>query len=143
MRIQPTPAARARRPALAGGRITRAFAAFLLALAALAAAAVARFDRFRVPSEPAELARRRAQRLTARQEALLQRWGYPHVMEEFRFHMTLTGALPEADLAAVEAALASVLAPLLPAPFIVDALTLLGADGEGRFHQIARVPLTG
>ena len=112
-------------------------------LDALAAAVVARFDPFRAPPGAEELARRRAQRLTPRQDALLQRWGYPHVMEEFRFHMTLTGALPEADLAAVEAALAPVLAPLLPAPFIVDALTLLGADGEGRFHQIARVPLTG
>ena len=113
------------------------------ALEALAAAAVARFDRFRAPPEPAELARRRAQRLTARQEALLQRWGYPHVMEEFRFHMTLTGLLPPADLAAVEAALAPRLALLLPAPFTVEALTLLGEDGEGRFHQIARVPLAG
>jgi putative phosphonate metabolism protein len=113
------------------------------ALDALAAAVVARFDPFRAPPDAAELDRRRAQRLTTRQEAMLQRWGYPHVMEEFRFHMTLTGPLPPAELAAVEAALAPVLAPLLPAPFPIDALTLLGEDREGRFHQIARLPLSG
>jgi putative phosphonate metabolism protein len=112
-------------------------------LDALAAAAVARFDRFRAPPAAAELERRRAQRLTTRQDALLQRWGYPYVMEEFRFHMTLTGPLPPAHLAAVEAALAPRLAPLLPVPFTVEALTLLGEDGEGRFRQIARVPLAG
>ncbi len=112
-------------------------------LDALAAAVVAGFDAFRAAPDPAELDRRRTQRLTTRQEALLQRWGYPHVMEEFRFHMTLTGPLPPAELAAVEAALGPILAPLLPAPFPIDALTLLGEDGEGRFHQITRVPLTG
>ena len=104
---------------------------------------VARFDPFRAPPDAVELDRRRAQRLTTRQEAMLQRWGYPYVMEEFRFHMTLTGPLPPAELAAVEAALAPILAPLLPAPFPIDALTLQGEDREGRFHQIARVPLTG
>jgi hypothetical protein len=28
-----------------------------------------------------------------RQRNYLDRWGYPYVMEEFRFHMTLTGRL--------------------------------------------------
>ena len=42
---------------------------------------------------PAELARRRAGGLTPRQDELLQRWGYPFVLEEFRFHMSLTGPL--------------------------------------------------
>jgi Protein of unknown function (DUF1045) len=31
--------------------------------------------------------------LTPRQREYLDRWGYPYVMEEFRFHMTLTGQL--------------------------------------------------
>ena len=42
---------------------------------------------------PAELARRRSGGLTPRQEELLQRWGYPFVLEEFRFHLSLTGPL--------------------------------------------------
>jgi 2'-5' RNA ligase len=32
-------------------------------------------------------------RLTSTQRAHLDRWGYPYVMAEFRFHMTLTGRL--------------------------------------------------
>ena len=47
-----------------------------------------------------ELARRRQDRtrrnpsgLTPRQREFLDLWGYPYVMEEFRFHMTLTGRL--------------------------------------------------
>jgi hypothetical protein len=41
----------------------------------------------------ADLQRRRAAGLTARQDALLVRWGYPYVLEEFRFHCSLTGSL--------------------------------------------------
>ena len=113
------------------------------ALQTLAFDVVQAFEPFRAPLSQADLARRLQSPLTPAHRAYLEAYGYPYVGDAFRFHMTLTGALPEADLAAVEAALAPVLAPLLPAPFIVDALTLLGADGEGRFHQIARVPLTG
>ena len=35
--------------------------------------------------------------ITARQDALLQQWGYPFVLEEFRFHMSLTGSLAQVD----------------------------------------------
>lgn len=63
----------------------------------LAARCVAVLDVFRAPADAAELARRRAAGLTRREEELLQRWGYPYVMDAFRFHMTLTRRLaPEA-----------------------------------------------
>ncbi len=42
-----------------------------------------------------ELQRRRAANLTPRQEFLLMHWGYPYVLDEFRFHMTLTRRLPD------------------------------------------------
>jgi putative phosphonate metabolism protein len=51
------------------------------------------FDSFRAPLTPADRARRNPSDLTPRQRAYLDRWGYPYVMEEFRFHMTLTGRL--------------------------------------------------
>lgn len=112
------------------------------ALAHLAAAAVETLDTFRAPPTVAEIARRNPDRLTDRQRDLLARWGYPYTHDEFRFHMTLTGPLgAQAD--AVCAALAPIVTPLIPRPFRVDALTLLGADGDDRFHQIARYPLTG
>jgi ribose 1,5-bisphosphokinase len=60
-------------------------------LVALAADCVVRFDRFRAPLSDAEVSRRRARALSPRQEALLARWGYPYVLDEFRFHLSLSG----------------------------------------------------
>ena len=62
----------------------------------LADRCVVEFDEFRRPADEAELARRRASGLSPRQEELLKRWGYPYVLEEWRFHLTLTGRLPDA-----------------------------------------------
>jgi putative phosphonate metabolism protein len=59
----------------------------------LAADCVREFDSFRAPLTPEDRARRNPSALTPRQQELLDRWGYPYVMEEFRFHMTLTGRL--------------------------------------------------
>lgn len=56
---------------------------------------VVEFDEFRRPADEAELARRRAAGLTQRQEDLLLRWGYPFVLEQGHFHLTLTGKLKE------------------------------------------------
>ena len=51
------------------------------------------FDSFRELLTPEDRARRNPTDLTPRQREYLDRWGYPYVMEEFRFHMTLTGRL--------------------------------------------------
>ncbi len=96
----------------------------------------------RAPSE-AELARRRKSPLTDRQEALLARWGYPYVMEEFRFHMTLTGNLPSERAEAAHAALAAHFTPHLAAPFVIDSLCLMGEDAAGMFHLLHRYTFAG
>lgn len=85
------------------------------ALDALAADGVRATQPLRAPLAPADRARRIAGGLTARQEALLDRWGYPYVFEEFRFHLTLTGSITDP---AERAALAAVLRPLLTAPVL-------------------------
>lgn len=113
------------------------------ALAALAAATVETLDPFRAPPSAAELTRRRKAGLSDRQEALLQRWGYPYVMEEFRFHLTLTGRLPTADADAAQQALATHFAPLVAAPVTLASLCLMGEDDQGRFHLIHRHTLSG
>jgi predicted HAD superfamily Cof-like phosphohydrolase len=64
-------------------------------------------------------------------------------MEEFRFHMTLTGSLPQAAAEQARAALAAHLAPVLPAPFTVDSLCLMGEDADGLFHLVHRYTLSG
>jgi putative phosphonate metabolism protein len=66
-------------------------------LGALAQACVREFDRFRAPLSAPERERRLAAGLSARQIENLERWGYPYVFDDFRFHMSLTGALAPAD----------------------------------------------
>ncbi|AXC48684.1 DUF1045 domain-containing protein [Paracoccus suum] len=136
---------------LAGGlRLARLGGGFLAliptarsaALAGLEARLVAALDRFRAPLTPAEIARRNPDRLSPRQRDHLQRWGYPHVMEDFQFHMTLTGNLDADTAARASAALEPRLAPLLADPQPIEALSLMGEDAEGRFHLIRRLPLS-
>jgi len=113
------------------------------ALERLAGEVVMGLDGHRAPAPEAELARRRAGGLTPRQEAHLVRWGYPYVLDEFRFHFTLTGKLAPDEMAAVETALAPGITPLVPRPFAVDALVLFGEGKDGMFHVLHRYALAG
>lgn len=110
----------------------------------LAALAVEHFDRFRAPLTPADRARREAAGLTESQAALLERWGYPYVFDEYRFHMTLSDSLAPQDQARLMEILAPVVAPLCCAPLSVDAVTLVHQpDRSSRFAPVLRVPLRG
>ncbi len=100
-------------------------------------------DALRAPLTAAEVARRRPESLSSRQRALLDVWGYPYVMEEFQFHLTLTDRLPEAVVAPVMAALHAHFAEVLPRPFVIEDLCLFGEDGAGVFHLLHRYALTG
>ena len=108
----------------------------------LAQACVTELDAFRAPTDAPELARRRAAGLSARQDALLVQWGYPYVMEEFRFHMTLSGSLPEAEIPAWTDQVQRYL-PDLPAPFVLDQIALCGERADGRFEMLHRYTLAG
>ncbi|WP_299566017.1 DUF1045 domain-containing protein [uncultured Sulfitobacter sp.] len=113
------------------------------ALCALAEEVVRAFDRFRAPLTDPEIARRVPARLSARQTEQLHGWGYPYVFDDFNFHITLTGSLSHSDAARVIAALAARVESLVPQPYPIDAVTLMGEDSEGLFHQIARYRLIG
>ena len=115
----------------------------LTALESLAAAAVRRLDPLRAALTAEEIARRRPERLTPRQRDLLDLWGYPFVMEEFRFHLTLTGPLPDHEIDSTEAALNAYFAPVLPQPFQIRDLCMFGEAQDGRFHLLHRYALTG
>jgi hypothetical protein len=68
------------------------------ALRDAAAACVVELHALAAPLSAEELARRRAAGLTPRQDELMVRWGYPFVLEEFRFHMSITGSLKGVDM---------------------------------------------
>jgi Protein of unknown function (DUF1045) len=93
-------------------------------LYALADEVVTAFDGFRAPPTEAELARRDPASLTPRQRELLEAWGYPYVLDEFRFHLTVTDRIPAGRQAAVERALNGWFAASLGATVPVDALAL-------------------
>jgi hypothetical protein len=93
-------------------------------LHALAEDVVTRFDVFRAPPTDAETARRDPAALTPRQRELLEAWGYPHVLDGFRFHLTLTDRLRGTLLPRAEAALASWFAGCTGREVAVDALAL-------------------
>ena len=112
-------------------------------LAQLAARVVKDLDAFRAPPTEAELAKRRRARLSPAQEAHLKRWGYPYVLDQFRFHLTLTGPLKPEDDTDVENVLSQALKLLLPHPFEITELCLFAERPDGFFEILRRVKLTG
>ena len=114
------------------------------ALYALADACVAGVDRHRAPPDPAELVRRRAGGLSPAREAMLVRWGYPGVFSEWRFHMTLTRRLSDAERAVFRPAAEAHLAAALPQPRHVEEICVFTQAGPGAPFMIAeRLPLRG
>lgn len=110
-------------------------------ISALAAEIVEQLDRFRAAPTEDELARRRAQPLRKEHEQNLRDWGYPYVMDQFRFHMTLTGRLEANERDIVIEALETLVIPSLPTPFFVGDVALVGQAKSGFFHLIRRFPL--
>jgi hypothetical protein len=107
----------------------------------LAAECVTHFDRFRAPLEDKDRKRREIDVMSPRQAALLENFGYPYVLSEFRFHISLAGPLNDRDMDEVEKALAPHMAPVLAAPLQIHALTLLGEPCDGGiFQPISRHP---
>jgi hypothetical protein len=112
-------------------------------LKSLAKRVVQDLDRFRAPLTDQELERRRPARLTEQQRTNLTNWGYPRVMDDFQFHVTLTGNIKDHDLEHVRAQAGRYFAHALTAPFTIGHLTLAGQSNDGFFHQITRLPLLG
>ena len=112
-------------------------------LNALAAACVRELDHFRAPASASETERRKASGLTDRQTELLMQWGYPYVMEEFKFHMTLSGKLDPDTASRAKDAIEALSLGALPCPFVIDAIALVGERPDGRFETIRRYSLHG
>lgn len=90
----------------------------------LAARVIQAFDRFRSPLSEEDIERADPDRLTAPQFTNLHRWGDPHVMDEYRFHMALTGPLNADAGRRVEAPLRQLFESLLIEPLLIGSLAL-------------------
>ncbi|MFP4538254.1 MAG: DUF1045 domain-containing protein [Dichotomicrobium sp.] len=108
----------------------------------LAADCVTHFNRFRAPTTDADMARYPAGDYTEGQRRNARQFGYPYVLSDFRFHVTLAGPLAPDRLERVEAALATRLEPLADAPLEIASLCLLGeADQAAPFRLVERCAL--
>lgn len=113
-------------------------------LDALARSCVMELDRFRRPPSSEELGKRRAKGLTAEQDRLLLRWGYPYVLDEFRFHLTLTCGIADPDERnEIRKILGELLAPALAAPVFVSQISVFRQGATTRpFTVLDDVTLT-
>lgn len=106
---------------------------------------VLEFDEFRRAADEEELAKRRKAGLSPRQEELLVRWGYPYVLEQWRFHLTLTGRVADAgERSALMSVLRTRFGAFLDRPLQVRDLCVFRQPGPGRpFAVLARFRLGG
>lgn len=112
------------------------------AINALAAECVAALDGLRAEMPVEELARRRAGCLSPRQDEMLLRWGYPYVMDQFRYHMTLSGRISPSEMDLLQPAAERWFAPALSGGFTVDALALFMEPERGApLVMLRRFPL--
>jgi hypothetical protein len=114
------------------------------ALTDFATGVITAFEPLRAPLEPADRARRLKAPLSDRQIALLDTYGYPYVLEQFQFHMTLTDRLPEAEAGAMRARAADWFAETLAAPVVLERLVLFHeAEPGSAFRRLDDYRLEG
>ena len=98
-------------------------------------------DGLRQPPDELEIAKRSSVGLTKQQHLLLKKWGYPYVLEEFRFHLTLSDALDQNRSTAILNAARTIFSAATQSPVRVSDVAAVGESETGMFHLIERVPL--
>jgi putative phosphonate metabolism protein len=113
-------------------------------LQALADRCVEQLDSFRQPPSAEELARRRRAKLSAEQDAMLTRWGYPYVFGSWFFHMTLTRRLSDEEKSVIMPAAEAWFAPAVAVPRRVEDVCLFTQASPGAAFTLAeRIRLRG
>lgn len=100
----------------------------------LASAAVTEFHPFRAPLNAQEFERRAPHRLNEQQRVYLEKWGYPHVFEHFKFHITLTGPIKADQQDDVTARLTTHFGHTLGTDYSPSQICLVGERADGRFE---------
>jgi putative phosphonate metabolism protein len=135
-------------PELVLGQLGRFFAlvpaAVYRPLQDFAADVVRLFEPFRAALSEAEKARRRPDVLSDAERANLVRWGYPYVMDEFRFHMTLTGPIEPHRQKVVRDVLLERFAAHIGRPLSISSLAVFVEETRGGPFQVhSWLPLRG
>lgn len=101
------------------------------ALETLARDIVVDFESFRAPLTLEDFERRRPDRLAPAERGYLDTYGYPYVLDAFRFHMTLTDRVPAQDTAKVAEELNAHFGTLPDDPIHVSTLALFAESEPG------------
>jgi 2'-5' RNA ligase len=102
------------------------------------------FNAYRAPLSAADRERRIKAKLSPRQIELMDQWGYPYVLDEYRFHMTLTGALLDNMRDRFRDALEHAFAARSNDSLELDAISVMRQDDAGsRFRVLRRCRLRG
>ncbi|MCB8880391.1 DUF1045 domain-containing protein [Acidisoma cellulosilytica] len=113
-------------------------------LQALADIVVAQLDDWRAMPSEAELAKRRKAGLSAAQEAMLTRWGYPYVFQLWQFHLTLSRRLDETEMTRLLPAAEAFFAPALAHKRVCNSLAVyIQPESGAPFTLSARIPFEG
>ncbi len=112
------------------------------ALEKLAAACVRAFEAYREPLTDTQIENYKQNRLTVHQEQMLEHWGYPYVMEEFRFHMSVTDRIDDAsEREAVMTAMEKLAAPVIGKPVVVRDLVVFAQPAVDQpMAPVERIP---
>ena len=112
------------------------------ALEKLSAACVRAFEAFRGPLTLDQINNYRSNKLTVHQEQMLEHWGYPYVMEEYRFHMYLTDRIDDAEeRETIFGALENLAKPVLGKTIMARHITVFGqSDRNEPMAVVERIP---
>jgi len=97
---------------------------------------VTHFEPFRAPLSERDMARRKPETLSESQRANLHRWGYPYVMDDFRFHMTLTGPVSEGRRQEMADILTKTFAGFIHRPLTISGLGLFVEKQRGEAFTV-------
>jgi putative phosphonate metabolism protein len=104
---------------------------------------VAELDHLRAPMSPEDRAKRLKSKLTPYQIELMDKYGYPYVMDQFQFHMTLTDRMTETQRGPVVEAARNWFAPILGDEVMLDRISLFHeAEAGAPFSRLADFPLS-
>jgi len=101
----------------------------------LAAQCVTLFGHFRAPLS-AEDREKRPSNMPPLEAAYFEAFGYPYVLSEFEFHLSLAGPLRAGDIEEVESVLQPLLTDEMLKPITLESIALLGEEKDGGQFQL-------
>lgn len=104
---------------------------------------VTRFEKYCAPLTEEDVQRRKKKVLTPAQKLNLQKHGYPYVFDDFNFHMTLSGTMPDDDNGFLRW-LGVLYHQMVPDTPYIDRLCIFHQpDRKSAFNRIAELPFPG